>query len=305
MFRTCSLALVLILAFGSTVPALAGPAVTPLASSEWLAGNLGAEDLVILDTRSAFAFERSHVPGAVQSDYPGRWAVTDGEIPWLLPGVAELEAYIAELGITADTTVVLVSAGNGISDLGGATWIYWVLSYLGLDEVAILDGGWATWLAEDRPMESGATTPRDAEPFTATPRDEFYADTDDVVAALGTDIVLVDARPPAHYLGDTIQAGVVVRPGHIPGAISLDNNLFYDRTTARFEPVDVLVSQLPPELADRSVQLITYCNIGQAASISWFVLHELLRFENARMYEASLAAWTRQPDLPLVTGPDP
>jgi thiosulfate/3-mercaptopyruvate sulfurtransferase len=305
MSRLRSVKAALVLIAGFAAPALAGPAVTPLVSSDWLAENLAADELVILDTRSAFAFERSHVPGAVQTDYPGQWAVTDGEIPWVLPSIADLEAYVTSLGITPSTTVVLISAGNGISDLGGATWIYWVLSYLGLEEVAILEGGWATWLTEDREMEEGATASIEVAPFAATLRPEIYADTGDVVAALGTDIVLVDARPPAHYVGDTIQTGVVVRPGHIPGALSLDNNLFYDRTTARFHLPEMLSAQLPPELADSAARLITYCNIGQAASISWFVLHELLGFENARMYEASLAAWTRDPELPLVTGPDP
>ena len=144
-----------------------------------------------------------------------------------------------------------------------------------------------------------------AELLVAAPRQELIADTDYVARQLNTETTIVDARPVAHYTGAVTQAGVVVRPGHLPGAINIENAGFYDPSTGRFNPIEVLIDHLPSNLSDRSAPIVTYCSIGQAASFSWFVLHELLGFENVRLYEASLAAWSRHAELPLLVGPAP
>lgn len=277
----------------------------PLVSTEWLAAHAADDGLLVLDIRTATAFARGHVPGSQQTDYPGAWRTETDGVPWVLPRIADMEAYLASIGAGSETAVVVIPAGTDSTELGGATWIYWVFRYLGHDEVAILDGGWNAWNAEARPTETGAaaTAPEPAI-FVASPREDFLATTDYVAAHLDTDTVIVDARPPSQYAGET-QSGLVLRPGHIPGAISLDNALFYDIAANRLKPVAELEAQLPVALSDRSVAVIAYCNTGHWSSINWFVLHELLGFTDVRLYEGSMAAWSRNPDLPLVVGPDP
>jgi thiosulfate/3-mercaptopyruvate sulfurtransferase len=286
--------------------AAVGPDVTPLVSPEWLAENVAADDLVILDIRPSDDFEQGHVSGALQTDYPGQWSVERDGVPSRLPEVYALEAYLTELGIDNETAVIIFPAGTGINDLTAATWIYWIFKYLGHDRVAILDGGWEDWLFDyGLPAEEGPTAPTPAGQFEASPRAEILADTDYVAERLGGGAILIDARPEQQYTGDVMLAGLITRAGHVPGAINVPNDVFYDRSNVRFAEREIREDQIPPQLADRTAALIVYCSIGQASSMSWFVFHELLGYEDVRLYEASMAAWSRREDLPLVTGAAP
>ncbi len=304
--RTAAVVAVVLLLPAAAMPAAAaGPDVTPLVSTDWLAEHDTDPELIVLDIRSASAFEAGHVPGAVQSDFPGRWSANVDDVPSRLPAATALEAYLTELGITNDTTVVIVSAGTGINDLTASTWVYWILKYVGLERVAILNGGWDEWFYQQLPTGTGAATAEAGGPFVATPQPEILADTDYVANHLGGAALLGDARPTAQYTGDVVLAGLITRAGHIPGAISVPNSVFYDASLNRFEPIETLRQRVPTPLTDPTAPMIVYCSIGQASSMSWFVFHELLGYQDVRLYEASMAAWSRRDDLPLVTGPDP
>ena len=297
-------AVMLVALFLGAGAAHAGPAVTPLVSTEWLEANLLADDLLILDIRSADEFEAGHIPGPHRTAYPGAWNTERDGVPSRLPVITDLETMLSSMGVGPDVSVVLVPAGTNSTEIGGATWIYWVLKYLGHDAVAILNGGWAAWEWDGRAEENGAVAPPEPRTFTASPRPELLAETDYVAGRLHTQTVIIDARPAPHYTG-AIQSGLVTRPGHIPGALSLDNALFYDALFNQFKAPEELEAQLPEGLTDRSTEIISYCVAGHWGSINWFVLHELLGFENTRLYEGSMAAWSRREDLPVVIGPDP
>lgn len=284
--------------------ALAGPALTPVVSTEWLERNLGAADLLILDIRSQSEVEAARIPGSHRTAYPGEWSKERDGIPGRIPLTTDLEVYLGGIGVGPGVSVVIVPAGTSSSEIGGATWIYWVLKYLGHDAVAILDGGWAAWEWEAHATESGPEAPAVAATFVASPRPELLAETDYVASRLGTDTVLVDARPKEHYTG-AIQHAWVTRPGHIAGAVSLDNARFYDDLNGRFKAIDGVRAELPPQLQNASAEVITYCIAGHWGSIDWFVLHELAGFQNARLYEGSMAAWSRGDGLPMNTGESP
>ncbi len=305
MWKPLSLVGAAVLAVGiAASPASAGPEMTPLVSTQWLEDHLGAEDLVILDIRSMDEFESAHIPGSQHTAYPGAWNTERDGIPSRIPLTADLEAMLSSIGIGPEVSVVVVPAGTNSTEIGGATWIYWVHKYLGHDAVAILDGGFAEWEWNGHPTESGASPDPEPRDFVAEVRPELIAETDYVAERMNSDVVIVDARPENQYTG-AVQSGLVTRPGHIPSAISLNNARFYNELFNRFKDVEGLEAELPPELEDRSVQVITYCVGGHWGSINWFVLHELLGFENARLYEGSMAAWTRREDLPVALGEDP
>ena len=78
----------------------------------------------------------------------------------MLPTMAELEKLIGELGIDEDSHVVVVPAGVHVSDFGAAARIYWTLKVAGVAKVSILDGGYAAWAAEQKPVETGRANPR-------------------------------------------------------------------------------------------------------------------------------------------------
>ena len=293
------LAFALAVAAGIGAPQ-AALAIDPLVSTDWLRAHLGDPDLIVIDTRSSSAFSTGHIPRSVDGVYPDLWRNPD----WSLLPVDTLEGNLSALGIANGAPIVIVPAGGDGTEFGNASFPYWVLRYLGERNVAILDGGWAAWKADaSDPVESGAVASiRTA--FIAHPDATIRAGTDEVAAAAGTDTVLVDARSPAQYAGKE-KSGLVARAGHIPGAINVPYASFYDDANHRLRPKEALAALMPPALADESAPVIAYCNTGHWSSIDWFVLHEVLGYANTRLYDGSMAEWTKDPSRPVVTGGQP
>ena len=149
-------------------------------------------------------------------------------------------------------------------------------------------------------VERGPSAPTPAR-FTAHPTPEIRATTEEVAKLRGTGTVLVDARSPDQYLGKA-KSDLVSRAGRIPGAINLPFSSLYDNAGHRLKPVTDLASLVPSRLANRETKIVTYCNTGHWSSIDWFVLHELLGYANTRLYDGSMAAWTRDAHRPVETG---
>lgn len=283
----------------------------PLVSPDWLEARLGDPDIVVLDIRSKIDgtteadFGKAHIPGSVRCDYLRcGFRVEAGGVPGMLPTVAQLEALFGDLGIGEDELAVLVSGGVNPTDFGSAARVYWTLRYLGHDEVAILDGGFAGWTADPaRPVESGPARIPEPELFEARIRPELLVDTADIEAAIREGgAVLVDARPAAQYVGRDRHPAAKAY-GHLPSAWNLPQEAFFVPGTGRLLPKERLAEVLPEELRGLSGTIVSYCNTGHWAATDWFVLHELLGYGDVRLYDASMVGWTRDPARPVETGP--
>lgn len=282
--------------------------VAPLVEADWLAERLGDEDLVVLDVRSGIdeggdrdSFEAAHIPGSVYSSYTeAGWRVTRNEVSGLLPSVSSLESLIGGLGIDNDDTVVIVPAGTGATDFGSAARVYWTFKVLGHDEVAILDGGFAGWLTQEQEVASGVITPPDAADFQGELDATLIATTEEVQAARETQAQLVDARPADYFRGET-QSPAATAPGTIPGARNLPyHRLLTQRQQAWYLDDEVLGARINATELDREVPTVAFCNTGHWAAIDWFVLSEVAGFDQVRLYDGSMAEWTRGEDLPLA-----
>ncbi len=294
MFRLSAVAAGFILALASS-GVMAAP--TPLVSVDWLKSQLGAEDMLVVDLRPKDDFEAGHVPGAVNGAYPALWRDSD----WTLLPSDVLAQNLSALGIGDRTNVILVPAGRDATEIGGATFAYWVLKYLGHDDVSILDGGWYAWTSDPvAPVASTQSTPTVAQ-FTPKPQPEIRATTEEVAARLGTDTVLIDARSPDQYLGKA-KSRLVSRAGRIPGAINLPFSTLFNDVLHRLKDPEAVRSLLPQAIAHRDTDIIVYCNTGHWSSIDWFVLSELLNYPHVRLYDGSMAAWTSDPARPVETG---
>ena len=298
--RGVAVIIVAAIVVAANLVALAEPAVTPLVSTDWVRSNLERGDLVIIDIRGEADFAKAHVPGSIRSDHPGIWRGKNG----VVPPITQLEAGLTGLGVANGKTVVIVPAGKDATEFGAAARVYWTLKYLGHDAVAILDGGWKAWATDSAlPVAGGEEVAKKAStPFVAKVQPELLATTDQVAAKLDTATVLVDARPEAQYLGKD-KVAAATRFGHIPGAVSLDQARFYDAVTNRLKPKDALLSLLPDELRDKTdADVVSYCNTGWWSATNWFVLHELLGYDNAALYAKSMVGWTADPSRPVATG---
>jgi thiosulfate/3-mercaptopyruvate sulfurtransferase len=279
--------------------------LTTLIDTGTLADRLTDPALVVVDCRFDLTdatvgqreYAMRHIPGAgyvsLDRDLSGEKNGRNGRHPQ--PDPASLIDTFGRLGIDASVQVVAYDQDTGIY----ASRLWWLLRWLGHNAVAVLDGGFAKWDAEHRPVRSGVETPV-PRTFAGVPRAGWMVNADDVERAMATgDSLLVDARAPERYLGQSETLDRVA--GHIPGAANhfFKWNLSSDGTFLMpgeiRERVRTSVGDMPPE------RLICYCGSGVTAC------HNLLALEHAglggsRLYVGSWSEWSSDPARPVETG---
>lgn len=240
-----------------------------------------------------------HVPGAAWVDW-GAVRVErelDGKkVAKVIPAKADFEKFVQDLGVDQDDTVVIVPAGLSASDFTHATRLYWQMKYYGHDDMAVLDGGLANWLAAGYDAETGQPGQIEAGDWKATDeRDEIlatYAEVKDAVEDPGS-MQLVDARPANQYTGVFAKAPAVA--GHLPGAVNVGPSLLTraDGAAANFLPG--YESLFDFQGVDTGKPMITYCNSGNLASGFWFVASEIVGAD-AALYDASMKEYSQYVD---------
>lgn len=276
-----------------------------LISPETLAARLGGSDLVVIDIRSTAeggraAYEAGHVPGSIHSDYAADgWRARVGNAPGMLPPLDHLAALAGRLGIKPHDDVVIVPAGASATDLAAAARVYWTLKLIGHGQQAILDGGYKGWISDPaRPVETGASAPKTAEPYPVVMQQALRSTADATLIASRSKLAsLVDARAASYFEGRE-KALEAARAGHIPGAISRDYAEAFDAGTGRLKPKETLAA-LYAAIPEGPV--ISYCNTGHTASLNWFVLSELLGRDEVALYDGSMTDWTQDPERPVAT----
>jgi thiosulfate/3-mercaptopyruvate sulfurtransferase len=279
--------------------------IDSLVSTEWLAGQLGEKDLVVLDCtvwlrpadgggyRSESgreSFEAGHIPTAGFADLTGELC-GPGPLRFAVPAPEQFAAAMGALGVGDGRRVVLYDQNRSM----WAARVWWMLRWVGFDDAALLDGGWKAWTNDGLPVQHGP--PSEVEPAVLTPRPRpaLIADRDEVRGAIGDGATcLIDALGEDQYRGEVNNYG---RAGHIPGASNTPAAALVDSRTGRYLPLEVLAERFP---ADRTKRVITYCGGGIAASSDAFVLTRL-GFPDVAVYTASLQEWVRDPANPLTT----
>jgi thiosulfate/3-mercaptopyruvate sulfurtransferase len=276
-----------------------------LVSTDTLASHLDGS-WVIVDCRfdlqnGAWGREQylaGHIPGAVYAslddDLAGARTGRNGRHP--LPPVEALATTFGRLGIARGTPVIVYDLETGMF----ASRLWWLLRYLGHDEVAQLDGGWAKWVREGRPVARGEEIPTPVV-FEPAPRPQMRAALGDVLARLGDpDTLLIDARAPERYEGQVEPIDRVA--GHIPGAVNhyYRWNLADDGTMLAPEELRARFARL---LGDRPPQqAIVYCGSGVSACNTLLAM-EHAGLSGAQLYPGSWSEWSADPTRPVETGP--
>ncbi len=276
----------------------------PLVSPQWLAAH--ASDVCVLDIRSAVdgggaaAYEQAHVPGAVHTDYvKDGWRAAKGMATGLLPDRAHLADLFARCGITPARHVVIVGAGTSPGDFSAAARVYWTLKVAGHRAQSILDGGMAAWLAAGLPVESGRRAPPPTAAYPVQFVDSLRADLAAVEHAVARrDAILLDTRSTSYFEGRE-KSPQAKRPGRLPHAVHLDHALAFDPATRRLKPP----AELERLFALPAQPTVSYCNTGHQAATSWFVLSEVLRRPQVRLYDGSMSEWTEDDARPVEVGP--
>ena len=284
-----------------------------LVSAEWVDDHLEEfqaddPDMRIVEVNS---------PESPEEDFPSRY--DDGHIPGAIGfqwdedlsdsverdilSKADFEETVGEAGITEDSTVVFY--GNGWIANWFALFAYWEFKYYGHEDARVLNGGKLYWVNEDYPLTTDVPdfTPR--EYHAKGPFEGIRAYKDDVEQAIESGIPLVDVRSPDEFTGKILAPEglkeTAQRGGHIPGARNIPVAQVLDDDGTFKSP-----EQLRDLYAERDVTndqaVVTYCRVGERSSIEWFVLRELLGFEDVRNYDGSWTEWGNTIRAPIETG---
>lgn len=284
--------------------------VPQLISTDWLAARVKDSTIRIVDVRwylfdkdktGRDEYSRDHIPGAIFLDVDDDLSSPRGQGPGRhpLPRADAFAKTMARAGIGAETHVI------AYDDRGGATAarLWWLLRYFGHDQVSLLDGGIAQWVAEGRALQTDVPVfPRAT--FVPHPRPEMVVDRQ-VVNALRNDpcALILDVRAPERYEGKL--EPIDPRAGHIPGAKNapLGSNL-RGAADSRFLDPTALRARFESLGASKAEPIVSYCGSGINACTNIFVL-TLAGFDNTLLYEGSWSDWSSDPNAPLATGPNP
>jgi thiosulfate/3-mercaptopyruvate sulfurtransferase len=273
-----------------------------LVSTDWLAEHRGDENLAIAEVdENPDLYDEGHIPGAVKLHW--RDDLQDPVERDLIER-DEFEALMRRLGFSNDTRIVLYGDKNNWF----AAYAYWYVKIYGHRDVRILDGGRQKWIDEGRELTT-EVTPRPESSYAAPPRDEsIRAYRDSVLQAVeaANGKALVDVRSPQEYTGELIsppgyeQEGAQ-RAGHIPTAKSIPWAQAV-RDDGTFKSPDELRELYGGKGVTPEKEVYAYCRIGERSAHTWFVLHELLGYDNVRNYDGSWTEWGNLIDVPIEKG---
>ncbi len=275
-------------------------------STEWLAGELGKPDLVVLDCTTYLpnepgnaqdGFRAAHIPGARLFDIDA-FGDPETDLPHMVPTPARFAKLIGALGVSNASRVVFYDQHGLRASARG----WWMMRLFGHEKAAVMEGGLPKWRKEGRPVETGEAKP--AAPATFVPdliarRLAGIGDIKRIVRQGGGEDLILDARSKARYDGTAPEPRVGLPSGHMPGAASLP---FTDllNPDGTMKPAEELRQIFAARGAEAEQPMIASCGSGVTACV--IVLGAVQAgLPEPAVYDGSWTEWASRPETPKAT----
>jgi thiosulfate/3-mercaptopyruvate sulfurtransferase len=261
-----------------------------LVDADWVLEHLNDPTVRLLEVDvDTKAYDQGHLPGAVGLN----WQTELQDRVVRAPATREtVEALLGGAGVSNDTTIILYGDNNNWF----AAWALWLFKYYGHQDVRLLNGGRVKWLADKREITTEVPSYPATEYHTQEPNASIRIFRDQVLASLSKEgFTLVDVRSPGEYSGELLapanlpQEGAQ-RGGHIPGAKNVPwaQAVKEDGT---FKSAEDLRNLYASKGVTGDKEVVAYCRIGERSAHTWFVLTQLLGYNNVLNYDGSWTEW--------------
>jgi thiosulfate/3-mercaptopyruvate sulfurtransferase len=279
--------------------------VTLLKPYELLALSAAGRKFTLVDARPKEEFIKGHMPSAIQLDWEDYCAKPEAPVRDILltpgywgklldPHEHRLDQKLATKGLSNDDLVVVYAEGK--HSKGRDARIAWMLAYLGMAEVALLDGGIDGWQATGGTLGGSAPT-REPGKFVINLQTNRRIQLDELAESYGNDpdMVLVDTRSQSEFYGQSFD--YQPRVGHIPGAVNFTFDSLY-RDLHNYVQKNKYVDILPASIS-RAKTIVTYCEVGVRAAAT-ALLHEIYTDQIVKVYDGSIMEWSSVLQLPIT-----
>jgi thiosulfate/3-mercaptopyruvate sulfurtransferase len=273
-------------------------------SSEWLANELGASDLKVIDAsfylpaqgRNADAeYLAGHIPGAIRFDHD-KVADHSTGLPHMVPAPDLFAEAVGKMGIR-ETDRIVVYDGPGIFSAPRGWWLFRIM---GAENVFVLDGGLDGWKAEGRPLETETPAPSTTTFKTDLRLDKVINFREMLSIVVDGKRQIADARSAGRFAATELETRPGLRSGHMPGARSLPSGTF--SVNGKLRSLPELRQAIEDAGIDFGQPVVTTCGSGITAAIITLALESLGHEDNA-LYDGSWTEWGGRDDAPVVTGP--
>ncbi|MEA3455003.1 MAG: rhodanese-like domain-containing protein [Campylobacterota bacterium] len=266
---------------------LSAKSMPAIVSVDWLKKNIDNPKVVIIDLQPKEKYLKGHIKGAVSMPgQPPAQILFDPKL--LMPKLSIMTDRLSSAGVDKDSLVVVYDSGV----FAWAARLYWILEFLGHENVGILQVGYGGWEKGELPVSTAVFEPK---------RKEFVPRIDNAKIKTKLDTLLaidkktiIDGRKKSHWKGNE---SLAKRFGHIPSAINYACTQNYEVTASGNRMRDLkelkgLYKDIP-----KDKEIILYCDGGAEAALNYIVLQEL--GYKASIYDGSWLEWGNDSEVPV------